>query len=156
MLLLGRKKSFVISRTTLYRGSLNRGFTVYGSPPGSGGWGGCHVNALGPGKKETARSLLFINYSIQGFRVFTHKVLFLFQKSRPVITKVEKLGDSPDAKPAADKAQDAPEVRLDNKETVSKEEEQEAELEGDTDTKTKRAAASPDNPEEQLEHLLAM
>lgn len=73
--------------------------------------------------------------------------------------KVEKLGGSPDAKPAAEKAQDDPEVRPDNKESAAdkEEEEQESELEGEIDTKTKRAASVTRNDlEEQLENLLAM
>lgn len=81
---------------------------------------------------------------------------FLFsQKPAPVIVKVKKLADSPDPKPAA--AQDASEFTPDKQESVSEEEEQEAELEGDTDAKSKRAASiTRDDPESQLENLLAM
>ena len=92
---------------------------------------------------------------------YTNQVLFIYQ-SPPVITKIEKLGDSLDSKPAAETARDDPEVRPKSKESVSnkeeeKEEQLEADLEGETDTKTKRAAfVTGINPEKQPEHLLAM
>lgn len=75
--------------------------------------------------------------------------------------KVKKLGDSPDPKPAAEKTKDASEFTPDKQEaqsnTDSEEEEQEAELEGETDAKSKRSASITRNdPEEQLENLLAM
>lgn len=85
-----------------------------------------------------------------------------FQKPVPVIVKVKKLGDSPDPKPAAaEKAQDASEFAPDKQEAESNSkrevEEQEEELEDDTDAKSKRSASITRNdPEAQLENLLAM